>query len=46
MAGVDTEFEGEARPQPGIKIGFLSQEPALDPPRTCAAIVEEGVADQ
>ena len=31
MAGVDKEFEGEARPQPGIKIGFLAQEPALDP---------------
>jgi ATP-binding cassette ChvD family protein len=30
MAGVDTEFEGEARPQPGIKIGYLPQEPALD----------------
>ena len=31
MAGVDKEFEGEARPQPGIKIGFLPQEPQLDP---------------
>ena len=31
MAGVDTEFNGEARPQPGIKIGFLAQEPQLDP---------------
>ena len=30
MAGIDTEIEGEARPQPGIKIGFLSQEPQLD----------------
>jgi ATP-binding cassette ChvD family protein len=46
MAGVDTEFEGEARPQPGIKIGFLSQEPALDPAKNVRAIVEEAVADQ
>jgi ATPase subunit of ABC transporter with duplicated ATPase domains len=46
MAGIDTEFEGEARPQPGIKIGFLQQEPALDPAKNVRAIVEEGVADQ
>ena len=46
MAGVDTEFEGEARPQPGIKIGFLQQEPALDPKKNVRAVVEEGVADQ
>jgi ATP-binding cassette ChvD family protein len=46
MAGVDTEFEGEARPQPGIKIGFLPQEPALDPAKNVRAVVEEGVADQ
>src|SRR5688572_5239250 len=46
MAGVDTEFEGEARPQPGIKIGFLPQEPKLDPSKNVRAIVEEGVADQ
>jgi ATP-binding cassette ChvD family protein len=45
MAGVDKEFEGEARPQPGIKIGFLAQEPELDPAKTVRAIVEEGVAD-
>jgi sulfate-transporting ATPase len=31
MAGVDTEFDGEARPQPGINIGYLPQEPELDP---------------
>ena len=31
MAGVDTQIDGEARPQPGIKIGFLPQEPQLDP---------------
>jgi ATP-binding cassette ChvD family protein len=46
MAGVDKEFEGEARPQPGIKIGYLPQEPALDPAKNVRAIVEEGVADQ
>src|SRR6187397_1860559 len=46
MAGVDTEFEGEARPQSGIKIGSLPQEPALYPAKSVRAIVEEGVADQ
>src|SRR5215470_12579032 len=46
MAGVDTEFEGEARPQPGTKIGYLAQEPALDPNKNVRAIVEEAVADQ
>jgi ATP-binding cassette ChvD family protein len=45
MAGVDKDFEGEARPQPGIKIGFLPQEPELDPTKTVRAIVEEGMAD-
>ncbi len=43
MAGVDKEYEGEARPQPGINIGFLQQEPELDPERTVREIVEEGV---
>jgi ATP-binding cassette ChvD family protein len=43
MAGLDTEIEGEARPQPGIKIGFLQQEPNLDPQRTVRECVEEGV---
>ncbi|HXV40031.1 MAG TPA: energy-dependent translational throttle protein EttA [Steroidobacteraceae bacterium] len=43
MAGVDTEIEGEARPQPGIKIGFLPQEPQLDPEADVRAIVEESV---
>jgi energy-dependent translational throttle protein EttA len=46
MAGVDKEFEGEARPQPGIKIGYLAQEPELDPQKDVRAIVEEGVTDQ
>ncbi|CEG56019.1 energy-dependent translational throttle protein EttA [Legionella fallonii] len=45
MAGVDTQFEGEARPQPGIKIGYLAQEPILDQEKTVREIVEEGVAE-
>jgi ATP-binding cassette ChvD family protein len=45
MAGVDTEFNGEARPQPGIKIGFLAQEPQLDPDKTVRESVEEGVSE-
>jgi len=43
MAGLDTEIDGEARPQPGIKIGFLKQEPELDPNSTVRAVVEMGV---
>ena len=45
MAGVDTEYDGEARPQPGIHIGFLSQEPALDPKKDVRGNVEEAVAE-
>ncbi len=45
MAGVDTDFVGEARPQLGIKIGFLEQEPKLDPAKTVREAVEEGVAE-
>lgn len=45
MAGVDTEFEGEARPQAGIKIGYLPQEPQLDPNQTVREAVEEALAD-
>ncbi len=44
MAGVDTEFEGEARPQPGIKIGYLPQEPELNGDKDVRGNVEEGVA--
>jgi energy-dependent translational throttle protein EttA len=43
MAGRDIEIEGEARPQPGIKIGFLEQEPDLNPEHTVRDVVEEGV---
>jgi ATP-binding cassette ChvD family protein len=45
MAGVDTEFEGEARPMPGIKVGYLEQEPKLDATKTVREVVEEGVAE-
>lgn len=45
MAGVDTEFEGEARPQTGIKIGYLPQEPKLDPNKTVRETVEEALSD-
>ena len=45
MAGVDTEYHGEARPQPGIKIGYLSQEPQLDPAKDVRGNVEDGVAE-
>jgi sulfate-transporting ATPase len=45
MAGVDKEFDGEARPQPGINIGYLPQEPELDPEKTVRESVEDGVAE-
>jgi ATP-binding cassette ChvD family protein len=45
MAGVDTEIEGEARPMPGIKVGYLPQEPQLDPGKTVREIVEESVSE-
>ncbi|WP_372749941.1 energy-dependent translational throttle protein EttA, partial [Litorivivens sp.] len=45
MAGVDTEFNGEARPQPGIKVGYLPQEPQLDPEKTVRECVEEGLGE-
>ena len=45
MAGVDKDFAGESRPQPGIKIGYLEQEPKLDPEQTVRQAVEEGVGE-
>lgn len=45
MAGIDTEIEGEARPNPGIKIGYLSQEPKLNPNHTVREAVEEAVSE-
>ena len=44
MAGIDKEFDGEARPQPGINIGYLPQEPELDTTKNVRQNVEEGVA--
>ncbi len=45
MAGVDTEFNGEVVLSPGYSVGFLEQEPQLDPDRTVKEIVEEGVQE-
>ncbi len=45
MAGVEKEYEGEARPMPGINIGYLPQEPQLDPDKDVRGNVEEGVAE-
>ncbi|MGU4553858.1 energy-dependent translational throttle protein EttA [Escherichia coli] len=45
MAGIDTDIEGEARPQPGIKIGYLPQEPKLNPEQTVREAVEEAVSE-
>jgi ATP-binding cassette ChvD family protein len=46
MAGVDQDFLGEARPLPGIKIGYLAQEPQLDPTKDVRGNVMEGVQEQ
>jgi sulfate-transporting ATPase len=45
MAGIDKDYNGEARPQPGINIGYLSQEPQLDPNKTVRGNVEEGLGE-
>ncbi|BBG61184.1 Uncharacterized ABC transporter ATP-binding protein YjjK [Providencia rustigianii] len=45
MAGIDTDIEGEARPQPGIKIGYLPQEPKLNLEHTVREAVEEAVGE-
>jgi len=45
MAGVDKDFQGEARPQPGIKIGYLEQEPKLDPEMTVREAVMEALGE-
>ena len=44
MAGIDTDFVGEAKPAPGIRVGYLPQEPELDPDKDVLGNVEEGVA--
>jgi sulfate-transporting ATPase len=45
MAGLDTEIDGEARPQPGINIGYLPQEPELDASKDVRGNVEEGLGE-
>ena len=45
MAGVDRDHHGEARPQPGIRVGYLSQEPALDSGKDVRGNIEDGVAE-
>ena len=45
MAGVDHEYDGEATPMPNLRIGFLPQEPRLDPTKTVREIVEEGMRE-
>jgi len=46
MAGVDHDFTGDARPMDGTRIGYLPQEPVLDPAKDVRGNVEEGVAEQ
>src|SRR5277367_3038190 len=43
MAGIDHDIEGEATPMPGLKIGYLPQEPVMDPEQTVRQAVEEGI---
>jgi ATPase subunit of ABC transporter with duplicated ATPase domains len=45
MAGIDTDIEGEARPQPGLKIGYLPQEPKLNEAKDVRGNIEEAVED-
>ena len=45
MAGVDQEFDGEARPQPNLNVGYLPQEPELDPAKTVREVVEEALGE-
>ncbi len=45
MAGVDRDFNGEARPQAGIRIGYLAQEPELDAGKSVRDVIEEGIAE-
>ena len=45
MAGIDQNIDGEARPQSGIRVGYLSQEPELDAQKTVRSVVMEGVGE-
>jgi energy-dependent translational throttle protein EttA len=46
MAGIDREIDGEARPQSGIRIGYLQQQPELDPQKDVRGVVMEGIGDK
>src|SRR3954471_11515610 len=45
MAGIDNEYEGEATPMPGLRIGYLPQEPQLEPEQTVRESVESGMGE-
>src|SRR5687767_16031659 len=45
MAGIDKDFVGEARPQPGLKMGYLAQEPKLNPDKDVRGNVEEALGE-
>ena len=45
MAGIDTDIEGEARPQSGIKVGYLPQEPKLNPEKDVRGNIEEALSE-
>ncbi|MDQ2989238.1 MAG: energy-dependent translational throttle protein EttA [Pseudomonadota bacterium] len=45
MAGIDTDIQGEAVPMPGLNIGYLPQEPQLDPEQTVRQVVESGMGE-
>ena len=45
MAGLDSEFNGEARPQANLKVGYLPQEPELDPTKDVRGNVEDGLSE-
>ena len=45
MAGIDTDIQGEAVPMPGLNIGYLPQEPQLDPEQTVRQVVESGLGE-
>ncbi len=45
MAGVDNDYDGDAEPMPNLRVGFLPQEPQLDPTKTVRETVEEGLGE-
>eukprot|EP00455_Lapot_gusevi_P024630 TRINITY_DN2568_c0_g1_i1.p1 TRINITY_DN2568_c0_g1~~TRINITY_DN2568_c0_g1_i1.p1 ORF type:complete len:626 (+),score=158.57 TRINITY_DN2568_c0_g1_i1:45-1922(+) len=46
IAGLDKEFDGEMRQQPGLKVGYLAQEPFVDPAKSVQEVIDEGIADK